>query len=68
MQQIQLSNPLKTNLIGTQQHYFDNVNWQEVLSRFGAMMDHQNSLGGSGEKRKKKQPDADEEARKRSGG
>jgi len=64
--QIQLSNPLKTNFIGTAQHRFENVNWQEVLSQFA------NSQGGgnssSGGSKKKKKPDADREAARRSGG
>lgn len=70
IKQIELTQPLKTNFWGTDQHAFDNVNWQEVLSRFGAMMDFYNSLGGSGsgEKKKKKQPDADKKRCKETGG
>jgi RHS repeat-associated protein len=50
--QIQLSHPLKSDMVGYQQHKFDNVNWQEVLSQFGSMMNNQNDNGG-GDKKKK---------------
>jgi len=64
--QIELKNPLNSNFIGTAQHRFQNVNWQEVLSQFQTLMDFQNSLGGSQEKKEK--PDADAEARKKHDG
>ena len=48
--QIQLSNPLKSDMIGYQQHKFDNVNWQEVLSQFGSMMNNQSNSGGDKKK------------------
>jgi RHS repeat-associated protein len=63
--QIELKTPLKTNFWGTDQHAFENVNWQEVLSRFAAM--NNNGSSGTGESKKKKK-DADKEACKRSGG
>lgn len=65
--QIRLSNPLSKDIFGLSQHYFENTNWQEVLSAYQTMMNY-NSSGGNSEKSKKKQPDADREACKRSGG
>lgn len=62
--QIRLSDPLKTNFIGTQQHYFDNVNWQEVVSQFG---NNQTNSTTSGNKQKKK-PDYDRKRAKTTGG
>lgn len=68
IKQIELTQPLKRGLLGWQEHYFDNVNWQEVLNRFQSMMGFYNDLGGSGEKKKKKQPDADKKRCKETGG
>jgi len=63
IRQIMLFNPLKKSSSGYEQHVFDNINWMEVFSRFRASNQESSKSGN-----KKKEPDADSEACKRSGG
>ena len=62
VQQIELKNPIRKE--GFSPHYFENVNWQEVLSQFSNMMSNTNTEGS----KTKKKSDADKEASDRSGG